>query len=109
IDELTFDLRKERKLTACITLKIRYSNFDTHTKQIKIAYTSSEKVLTEWILELFNKLYSRRMLIRLVGIKLSNLVAGSHQVDLFNDGIKDLNLGRAMDYIRTRFGTDKIM
>jgi DNA polymerase-4 len=109
IDELAFDLRKEGKLTACIALKIRYSNFDTHTKQEKISYTSSERVLTERILELFAKLYSRRMLIRLVGIKLSNLVAGSYQVDLFDDGAKELNLSLAMDHIRTQFGTDKIM
>lgn len=109
IDELAFDLRKEGKLTACVTLKIRYSNFDTHTKQMKITYTNSERVLTERVLELFDRLYSRRMLIRLVGIKLSNLIAGSHQVDLFDDRIKELNLGVAMDHIRTHFGTDKIM
>jgi len=109
IDELAFNLRKEGKLTACVTLKIRYSNFDTHTKQMKITYTNSEKVLTERVLELFDRLYSRRMLIRLVGIKLSNLITGSYQVDLFNDGIKELNLGIAMDHIRTHFGMDKIM
>jgi len=109
IDELAFNLRKEGKLTACVTLKIRYSNFDTHTKQIKITYTNSEKVLTERILELFNKLYSRRMLIRLVGIRFSNLIAGSQQIDLFDDRIKELNLSIAMDHIRTHFGIDKIM
>src|SRR5690554_2940351 len=109
IDELAFNLRKEGKLTACVTLKIRYSNFDTHTKQMKITYTSSEKILKERVLELFDKLYSRRMLIRLVGIKLSHLIAGSHQVDLFDDRIKELNLGIAMDYIKIHFGTDKIM
>lgn len=109
IDGLAFDLRKEGKLTACITLKIRYSNFDTHTKQMKITYTNSERVLTERVLGLFDRLYSRRMLIRLVGIKLSNLITGSHQVNLFDDQVKELNLGVAMDYIKTHFGTDKIM
>lgn len=108
IDELAFELRKDGKLTSCLTLKIRYSNFDTYTKQMKVSYTSSEKALTERILELFDKLYSRRMLIRLVGVKFSDLVAGSYQVDLFNDGIEELNLSMAMDHIRKRFGTDKI-
>jgi DNA polymerase-4 len=108
IDELAFELRKDGKLTSCLTLKIRYSNFDTYTKQVKVSYTSSEKALTERILELFDKLYSRRMLIRLVGVKFSDLVAGSYQVDLFNDGIEELNLSMAMDHIRKRFGTDKI-
>lgn len=108
IDELAFELRKDGKLTSCLTLKIRYSNFDTYTKQVKVSYTSSGKALTERILELFDKLYSRRMLIRLVGVKFSDLVAGSYQVDLFNDGIEELNLSMAMDHIRKRFGTDKI-
>lgn len=108
IDELAFELRKDGKLTSCLTLKIRYSNFDTYTKQVKVSYTSSEKALTERILELFDKLYSRRMLIRLVGVKFSDLVAGSYQVDLFNDEIEELNLSMAMDHIRKRFGTDKI-
>lgn len=109
IDELAFELRKEGKLTSCVTLKIRYSNFDTYTKQVKITYTNSERILTQWVLELFDKLYSQRMLIRLVGIRLSNLITGSYQVDLFNDGLKEMDLGMAMDHIRTRFGANKIM
>ena len=108
VDELAFDLRKEGKLTSCVTLKIRYSNFDTHTKQVKITYTNSDQVLMGKVVSLFELLYSRRMLIRLIGVKFSDLVVGSYQVDLFNDGLKELNLSKAMDHIRTRFGTDKI-
>jgi DNA polymerase-4 len=109
IDELAFDLRKDGKLTSCLTLKIRYSNFDTHTKQIKIPYTSSERVLSEKVMQLFDKLYTRRMLIRLIGVKFSGLITGSYQVDLFNDTIKDVSLSSAMDHIRLRFGVDKVL
>jgi len=109
IDELAFDLRKDKKLTSCITLKIRYSNFDTHTKQLKISYTSSERVISARVLELFEKLYTRRMLIRLIGVKFSGLVSGSYQADMFNDSVTDLNLSNAMDSIRLRFGTKKII
>lgn len=108
IDELAFDLRKDGKLTSCVTLKIRYSNFDTHTKQLKIPYTSSERVLAERVFELFKKLYSRRMLIRLIGVKLSGLIAGSYQVDMFNDSLRDVSLSGAMDKIRLKCGYDKI-
>jgi len=108
-DELSFELRSEKKLTGCITLKIRYSNFETFTKQMKIAYTCSDKTLTEKALELFQKLYSKRMLIRLIGIKFSDLVTGAYQLDLFHDVAEDLNLMQAMDGIRLRFGKDKIM
>lgn len=109
VDELAFDLRKEGKICSCLTLKIRYSNFDTHTKQMKIPYTSSEKFLTERTMELFDKLYSRRMLIRLIGVKFSGLVAGNYQTDLFSDNIKDLNLLKAMDEIRHRYGVKSLL
>lgn len=109
IDELAFDLRKEGKLTSCLTLKIRYSNFDTHTKQVKITYTSSERVLSERLLQLFTGLYSRRMLIRLIGVKFSGLITGSYQTDIFNDSLKDLSLSNAMDHIRIKYGVEKIM
>lgn len=109
VDELAFDLRKENKLTSCVTVKIRYSNFDTHTQQIKIPFTASERVISEKVLLLFHKLYSRRMLIRLIGVKFSNLIMGSYQADLFDDTLEDLNLSRAMDHIRMRFGTKSVM
>ncbi|MCX2429891.1 DNA polymerase IV [Pedobacter sp. GR22-10] len=109
IDQLAFDLRKDKKLTSCLTLKIRYSNFDTHTMQVKVPYTSSERVLSENVLQLFKKLYTRRMLIRLIGVKFSGLISGSYQADLFNDSIKDISLSNAMDKIRVKYGVDKIL
>ncbi|RKE52411.1 DNA polymerase IV [Sphingobacterium detergens] len=109
VDELAFDLRKENKLTSCITVKIRYSNFDTHTQQIKVPFTAIDRVISETVLSLFQKLYSRRMLIRLIGVKFSNIIKGSSQADLFDDTLDDLNLSRAMDHIRMRFGTKSVM
>lgn len=108
VDELAFDLRKEGKVTGCVTLKIRYSNFETFSKQAKISYTCSDKVLLEKVMDLFRRLYSRRMLIRLIGVKFSDLVTGSYQIDLFNDVVTDLHLMDAMDSIRQRFGVEKI-
>lgn len=104
VDELAFDLRKEGKLTGCLTLKIRYSNFDTHTQQLSISYTNSERMIWQHIELLFKKLYSRRMLIRLVGVRLSNLLQGTYQTDLFEDHTRDLDLSQAMDRIRMRYG-----
>lgn len=108
VDALAYDLRKERKLTGCLTLKIRYSNFDTHTQQVSIPYTNSDKAITEKVMELFKKLYSRRMLIRLIGIRFSNLIHGAYQVDLFNDTQEEIRLMQAMDHIRTRYGPQYI-
>ncbi len=108
VDELAFDLRKDTLLTSCISVKIRYSDFNTEQLQKKISYTSSTSKLTEMALELFKKLYSRRVLLRLVGIKFTDLVHGLEQIDLFNDIGKQVDLNRAMDGIRNRFGSDKV-
>lgn len=107
--KLAFDLRKQERLTGCVTVKIRYANFDTHPMQAKIPYTCSDQKLVDKVMELFKKLYSRRMLIRLVGVKFSDLVSGGHQIDLFSDPLKDVNLLKALDSIKNRFGTDKVM
>ncbi|MFD1772111.1 DNA polymerase IV [Sphingobacterium suaedae] len=109
VDTLAFDLRKDQKLTSCVTVKIRYSNFDTHTQQVQIGFTNSDKKLTEIVLSIFKKLYSRRMLIRLIGIKFSGLVYGAYQTDLFNDSAEEVNLMQAMDWIRKRYGSDYVM
>lgn len=109
VDELAFELRQKRKLTSCVSVKIRYSNFDTHTRQAKISFTSSEKTIAEKALFLFEKLYSRRMLIRLIGVKVTHLVSGSYQTDLFNDTLSDLHLSQAMDQIRERYGFQALM
>jgi len=109
VDELAFELRKNGRLASCLTLKIRYSNFETFSKQVRLPYTSSERDISEKVLDLFTRLYSRRMLIRLVGVKLSGLVAGNYQTDLFNDTMRELNLSHAMDRIRIRFGTRSVI
>lgn len=109
VDTLAFDLRKEKKLTSCVTLKIRYSNFDTHTQQVQISYTNSDRVLTQKVLMLFGKLYSRRMLIRLIGVKFSGLIHGAYQTDLFSDNTEEINLLQAMDKIRNRYGSEFII
>src|SRR5690606_9727350 len=109
VDELAFELRKSGKLASCITLKIRYSNFDTHSKQLKLPYTSSERVLSEKALDLFTKLYSRRMLIRLVGVKLSGLVSRNYPAALFNETMAEPIRASAMEMIRAKFATHAIM
>lgn len=104
VEKIAFDLRKKQKLTSCVTVKIRYSNFDTHTLQKRIPYTSFDHTLIDTAKELFKKLYTRRMLIRLIGVKVSHMVQGVQQLDLFEDTPEMVNLYLAMDYVRKRYG-----
>lgn len=109
VEKVGFQLREQKKLTSCITVKIRYSNFDTETKQVQVPYTSNDQVLLRTVHELFDKLYNRRMLIRLVGVRLSNLVYGNHQISLFDDTEEVISLYEEMDYIKHKYGVDKLV
>ena len=102
--QLAFQLRALGKLTACVTVKLRYSDFNTFTRQAKIPYTAQDSPLTEHALTLFDRLYERRQAIRLVGVRFSELVPGSSQLNLFDDTEKEARLLEAMDKIRDRFG-----
>ncbi len=108
VERLAYDLRKKQKLTACITVKIRYSNFDTHTLQKRIPYTSFDHVLIEAAKELFGRLYQRRMLIRLIGVKLSHLVGGVQQLNLFEDTPEMIRLYLTLDKLRNHYGKKSI-
>ena len=107
-EKLAFQLRVATRLTACVTVKIRYSDFNTHTMQQRIPYTSCDHTLISIVKEIFNKLYNKRLLIRLIGIRFSHLVGGGHQINLFEDSQEIIQLYQAMDRIRKRFGEDKI-
>lgn len=107
-EKLAFKLRKQQKLTGCVTVKIRYANFDTCSLQKQIPYTAFDHVLMDIVKMLFQKLYNRRMLIRLVGIKFSNLVGGTQQLSLFDDDHEMISLYKAMDKMRCKYGSGAI-
>lgn len=106
-ETLAFQLRTGEKLTSCVSVKIRYSDFNTFSKQLKIAYTSADHVLIPHIERLFDQLYNRRMMVRLVGVSFSDLVTGNYQINLFDDTEERLNLYQAMDYIKTKYAYNK--
>jgi DNA polymerase-4 len=108
VEKLAFQLRKEEKLTSIVTVKIRYSNFDTHTLQKRIPYTSFDHVLMPVARELFERLYQRRMLIRLVGVRFSGLIRGVQQLNLFEDTSEMVHLYLAVDKLRKRYGVDSV-
>ncbi len=108
-ENLAFQLRRGRKLCACITVKIRYSDFNTYTLQHKIPYTSADYTLIPKALELFDNLYDKRLLIRLIGVRLSDILDGRYQMDLFNSQTELLNLYDAMDHIRDKYGDRSVM
>jgi DNA polymerase-4 len=107
-EQLAFELRQSQKVCSSLSIKIKYSDFQTVSKQKKIAYTSSDHVLIPTALDLFKQLYQRRIRIRLIGVKVSDIITGGVQLDLFQDNEKLHNLYHAMDQIKIKYGVDKL-
>lgn len=108
VERLAFQLRTEGWLTSVVSVKIRYTNFDTETKQCKIAYTSADHILNAYVLDLFEKHYQRRMRLRLIGINFSGLVRGNYQINLFEDSQEIMALYEAMDHIKKQYGMQAV-
>ena len=108
-ERIAFELRKQNRLTGCVTIKIRYSDFQTLTKQMSIAYTNADHILLNTAKELFAKLYERRLLVRLLGIRFTNLIPGNYQIKLFEDTQEMIRLYQAIDSVKKRFGEQKLM
>ncbi len=108
VEKLAYQLRSEQWLTSTVVVKIKYANFDTQTKQCSIAYTSADHILIKTVTELFDKLYDRRMRLRMIGINFNGLVRGTYQINLFEDTLEMIALYQAMDKMKKRFGFNAV-
>ena len=107
-EKLSYDMRAENKMTGCVNIKLRYSDFETTTHQLRIPYTNRDDILIDTVLELFKKAYERRVLIRLIGVRFTHLVHANYQLQLFDMSEKNVHLMFAMDKIKKRYGSDKV-
>jgi DNA polymerase-4 len=103
-EKIAFELRSNNKLTGCITVKIRYSDFQTLTMQSTIPYTANDQILLQKVREIFNRLYERRQLVRLIGVRFTNLVEGSYQINIFEDTQESIGLYQAIDSVKKQYG-----
>lgn len=107
-EKLAFELRTTNKVTACVTVKIKYADFDTQTMQRQIPYTSLDHTLIDVAKEILVRLYKKKQLVRLIGVRLSHLVSGTQQLNLFENTPEQINLYQAMDKIRKKYGDDAV-
>jgi DNA polymerase-4 len=108
-EQLAYDLRQAGQCSSCVTVKVRYSNFDTHTRQITLPATASDHLLIPAVRDLFERLYDRRLLIRLIGVRFSKLLQGQEQLGLFDQGARLVPLYGAMDLLRNRYGDFSVL
>jgi len=108
VEQLAYELRHGKRVCSNVSIKLRYSDFQTVSKQTRIPYTAADHTLIQHAKELFDSLYSRRVRIRLVGVRLGDLAGGGHQIDLFNDDDRIINLYQAMDAMKDRYGANAV-
>jgi DNA polymerase IV len=103
-EKIAFELRQDEKLTGCVTVKIRYPNFETTSRQVSIDYTFRDDELIVVAKDLFHKLYRKGTPVRLLGVRLSELTNHAVQGSLFDDAEKKTNLYKAIDDVKNKFG-----
>jgi len=107
-EELGFRLRNKGYLTGRITVKLRYGNGDTPIRQCTIPHIGTDDALIAIVKTLFEKLYDRRLLVRLIGIRFTKLITGTYQINLFEDTKEKIRLYQAIDHIKSHLGAGLI-
>jgi DNA polymerase-4 len=104
VESIAFQLRAQDKLTGCVAVKLRYSNFDTLARQTTIDHTNADHLLIATASGLLDKLFDRRLRVRLLGVRLTRLVPGNYQIRLYEDTQEMIRLYQSIDSIKRRYG-----
>lgn len=107
-EKTAYSLREEDRLTGCVTIKLRYADFTTVSKQEVIDYTALDDILIAKVKAIFDKLYKKGEMVRLLGVRFSHLVPMTVQMNLFENAQEKLELFKAVDDIKNQFGSDVI-
>ncbi len=107
-EKTAYSLREDEKLTGCVTVKIRYSDFETTSRQETVDYTALDDVLIAKVKDLFNKSWQKGRAVRLLGVRFSQFIPMTMQMSLFENNAEKLNLYKAVDDIKDRFGAQLV-
>jgi DNA polymerase IV len=108
-EKTAYSLREDEKLTGCVTVKIRYSDFETNSRQETVDYTALDDVLIAKVKDLFNKTYQKGRPVRLLGVRFSQMIPFTMQMSLFDNNLEKLNLYKAVDDIKNQFGSKAVV
>jgi DNA polymerase-4 len=111
VEEVGGRLRNEKLYARCITLKIRYANFDTITRSRTLsAPTCFDREIFQVARDLLRQNLARNRAVRLLGVSASALQSSGWQEPLF-DGPKRQALEKlyaGIDQLRKKYGDDTI-
>ncbi len=107
-EKIAYELRQDEKVAGCVSVKIRYHDFETTSRQTTVPYTCADDEIIPVVKELFNKLYKNGLPVRLLGVRLSELTNDAIQTNLFDDVERKTDLYKAIDNVKARFGKTSI-
>ena len=107
-EKVAYELRQDEKLAGCVTVKIRYSNFETVSRQTSLNITFQDDEIIPVAKQLFHLLYDAKRQVRLLGVRLSNLSSHAMQGNLFDDAVKKTNLYKAIDAVKNKWGNPSL-
>jgi DNA polymerase-4 len=111
VERVGADLRSQGKQASCVTLKLRYADFDTITRSqtLKVANDADQIIFDVGVRLLERALAQRQQPVRLIGIRVSNLVRAARQLNMLDDSLERLAyLSKAIDQIRKKYGFSAI-
>jgi DNA polymerase-4 len=107
-EKTAYSLREDEVMTGCVTVKIRYSDFETTSRQETIDYTALDDLLIAKVKDLFNKSYQKGRPVRLLGVRFSQFIPFTMQMSLFDNKAEKLNLYKTIDEIKNQFGSNAV-
>ena len=111
VEEIGARLRREKLFARCLTIKIRYSNFETITRSRTLfSPTCFDKEIFEVVSALLQENIARARTVRLLGVSASALQKSGWQEPLFNiEQRKSLErLYNGIDDLRRKYGEQSI-
>jgi len=109
--QVGYRLRQSGVLTSVVRIKLRWSDFSTHTRQVSVdPPTDQDGVIYSQANELMMSLWESGRQVRLLGVGTSNFKEQSRQMNLWetpND--KERRLLSALDELRERYGRNAVL
>ncbi|MFA5079324.1 MAG: DNA polymerase IV [Dehalococcoidia bacterium] len=110
-EKLGAELRDMDRMTRTVTLKLRYTDFETVSRGMtsRLATNLDDEIFREALKLLESTLGKKFRPVRLIGLEVSNLTGPETQLSLFDNETKRLEkLDRAIDRVRDKYGFDSI-
>jgi len=109
-EEVGRSLRSKGLCAGTIRLKIRWENFNTHTRQKSLSKpTDQDNLIFETVLSLFESIWTVNRPVRLVGVGTTKLTERAHQLSLWDTSDqREHRLLSALDELRERFGENAV-